>query len=69
MDQRLRRLLRGLLNCVGVVWFGYQAIAGDGPLQIFSVLVLVFVAALAVLAVLDRVLPRPKRRRARERAE
>ncbi|MER5180642.1 hypothetical protein ABT009_20100 [Streptomyces sp. NPDC002896] len=67
MDHRSRRLLRGVLNCAGVLWFGYQAVAGDGPMQVFSVLVMIFLGVLAVLTVLDRILPPRKRRRARER--
>jgi hypothetical protein len=63
----LRRVGNGLLGCVAVVWFGYQALHGSGALRIASVVFLVIAAVTAAGALLDRVRPRPRRRRARER--
>jgi hypothetical protein len=56
------------MTCIGLTWFGYQAIYGDGvALRLFSIFMLVIGAVTATGAVLDHVRPRPKRRRARER--
>ena len=64
MDPRLRRLGSGLMTCVALAWFGYQALYGDGPLRIFSVLFLAVGLVTTAGAVLDHVRPRPERRRA-----
>ena len=63
----LRRVGRGLLGCVATAWFGYQAFYGSGALRIASVVFLFIGAVTASGVVLDRVHPRTRRRRARER--
>jgi hypothetical protein len=64
---RLRKLGTTFLNCLALVWFADNAITDSGGLQLFSILMLIFAAMMAGMAVLDRIRPRPKRRRSRER--
>jgi hypothetical protein len=63
MAPRLKRFGNGLMTCMAVVWFGHQAVYGEGGLRIASIVLLIVGAVTAVGAVLDHVLPRPKRRR------
>lgn len=67
MAPRLKRLGNGLMTCIAVVWFGYQALYGTGMLWVVSILFLIIGVVTAAGAVLDYVRPRPKRRRAGER--
>lgn len=63
MAPRLKRLGNGLMTCIAVAWFGYQALYGDGPLRIASILFLLVGVVTAAGAVLDHLRPRSKRRR------
>ncbi|MEU1593430.1 hypothetical protein ABZ468_11360 [Streptomyces sp. NPDC005708] len=67
MDPRLRRLGDGLMTCIALAWFGYQALYGEGVLRIFSALMSVVVVVTTAGAILDYIRPRPKRRRSSER--
>lgn len=69
MTPRLRRLGRGLMNCVAVAWFGYQAVYGEGPMRIASIILLIAGVVLTAATVLDHALPRPKRRRALDKRD
>ncbi|SFE81846.1 hypothetical protein SAMN02787118_102734 [Streptomyces mirabilis] len=69
MDPRFRRLGNGLMTCIAVTWFGYQALYGDGMLRIASIFFLVVGAVTTAGAVLDYVRPRPKRRRSLEKRD
>lgn len=64
MASRLKRFGNGLMTCVGLVWFGYQALFGEGGLRFVSIALLLMGALVGVGAILDRVAPPPKRRRA-----
>jgi hypothetical protein len=66
MYPRLKKLGSGLVTCIALIWFGNQALYGEGALRVFSILMLIALVATTALAILDRVRPRPKRRRARE---
>lgn len=63
----LRKLGIVLLHCLALIWFAYNAITDSGALQFFSILMLIFAVAVAGTAILDRIRPRPQRRRSRER--
>ncbi|MEU1192748.1 hypothetical protein [Streptomyces sp. NPDC005859] len=69
MTPRFRRLVNGLMTCIAVAWFGYQALYGEGGLRIASIALLIMGAATTVGAILDHVLPSPKRRRALDRRD
>ncbi|MEW2290700.1 hypothetical protein [Streptomyces sp. NPDC047841] len=67
MEPRWKRFGTGLMNCIALAWFGYQALYGEGMLRIVSALMLVIGVVTTVGAILDHIRPRPKRRRSRER--
>ncbi|GED89305.1 hypothetical protein TNCT6_63900 [Streptomyces sp. 6-11-2] len=67
MDPRFKRLGNGLMTCIAMAWFGYQALYGDGLLRIGSTVMLVICVIGTASAVLNDIRPRPKRRRSRER--
>ncbi|MCQ9185655.1 hypothetical protein KMT30_42840 [Streptomyces sp. IBSBF 2953] len=67
MEPRFRRFGDRLMTCVALAWFGYQALYGRGMLRIVSVVMLVIGVVTTAGALLDRIRPRPKRRRSRER--
>ncbi|MEU7563285.1 hypothetical protein [Streptomyces eurythermus] len=67
MNSRLRTLGSGLVTCAALVWFGCQAIDGSGALRLWAAFMLVVAVVTGAGAVLDRLRPRPGRRRARER--
>ncbi|NNN31803.1 hypothetical protein HLK59_15805 [Streptomyces sp. S3(2020)] len=69
MTPPLRRIGSGLMSCIAVAWFGYQALYGEGGLRVLSIALLIVGAATAVGAILDRALPSPKRRRALEKRD
>lgn len=60
---------KGLLTCIAVTWFGYQALYGEGALRIASIVFLVAEVLSTAGAVLDYVRPRPKRRRSLEKRD
>lgn len=66
MASWFKRLGNGLMTCVAVAWFGYQALYGEGMMRVSSVVLLLVGAATAVGAVIDHAFPRPKRRRTLE---
>ncbi|KKD06439.1 hypothetical protein [Streptomyces sp. WM6386] len=69
MAPRLKQFGNALITCVAVAWLGYQALYGDGGLRISSIALLIVGAVTAVGAILDHVLPRPKRRRSLEKRD
>lgn len=69
MTPRLRRLGSGLMTCIAVAWFGNQALYGEGGLRIASIILLLAGAVTTAGAILDHVLPRPKRRRALDKGD
>ncbi|MFJ9005069.1 hypothetical protein [Streptomyces canus] len=69
MAPRLKQLGNGLMTCIAVAWFGHQAVYGEGGLRITSIALLIVGAVIAVGAILDHVLPRPKRRRAPDKRD
>lgn len=69
MTPRLKRIGNALMTCIAVAWFGYQALYGEGGLRITSIALLIVGAVTAVGAILDHVLPRPKRRRSLEKRD
>ncbi|MEU6576774.1 hypothetical protein [Streptomyces sp. NPDC046805] len=66
MDPRLRRLGGGLMTCIALAWFSYQALYGEWMLRIVSALMLMMIVVTTAGAILDHIRPRPKRRRSRE---
>ncbi|MBM9509130.1 hypothetical protein [Actinacidiphila acididurans] len=66
MTQRLRTLGSGVLTCLALVRFGYQAL-NDGMLRVLSVVLLCVGTLTTAASVRDRFRPRPQRRRSRER--
>jgi len=62
----LRKVFNGFMVGVSVLWFGLKAITGHGAAQIFAIVMLAGVAAVAGLNLHDRLHPHPKKRRARE---
>ncbi|MEU3527604.1 hypothetical protein AB0E62_27660 [Streptomyces sp. NPDC038707] len=67
MNPRLRTLGSGLVTCAALAWFGRQTVRGSGAPRIWSAVMLTVAVVTGAGAVLDRVRPRPARRRARER--
>ncbi|MES4889796.1 hypothetical protein [Streptomyces sp. NPDC096012] len=66
MEPRFRRFGDRLMTCIALAWFGYQALYGEGMLRIVSALLFVIGVVTTAGAILDRIRPRPKRRRSRE---
>ncbi|MEU0210507.1 hypothetical protein ABZ235_31330 [Streptomyces canus] len=69
MTRRLKQLGNGLMTCIAVAWFGHRALYSEGGLRIASIALLIVGAVTAVGAILDHVLPRPKRRRAPDKRD
>ncbi|MFJ8348463.1 hypothetical protein ACIQ9J_19220 [Streptomyces sp. NPDC094153] len=67
MGPRLRKIGDRLVTGVALVWFGHQALYGQGIQRIVSILMLVIGAVTTAGALFERVNSRPKRRRSRER--
>jgi hypothetical protein len=57
------------MTCIAVAWFGNQALYGEGGLRIASIVLLLVGAVTTAGAILDHVLPRPKRRRALDKGD
>ena len=62
----LRKIFNGFMVGVSLLWFSLKAITGHGAAQIFAIVVLAGVAAIAGLTLHERLHPQPKKRRARE---
>jgi hypothetical protein len=69
MAPRFAGLGKGLVTCISVPWFGYQALYGQGVLRIGSIFFLVMEVVATAGAVLDYFRPRPKRRRSLEKRD
>lgn len=69
MTPRFKRLGNGLMTCIAMAWFGYQALYGEGALRIASIVLLIVGVVTTAGAVLDHVLPRPKRSRALDKRD
>ncbi|MET8077298.1 hypothetical protein [Streptomyces sp. NPDC005303] len=69
MTPRLKRLGNGLMTCIAVVWCGHQALYGEGGLRIVSIALLIVGTVTAIGAILDHVLPRPRRRRSPDKRD
>ena len=69
MTPRLKRLGSGVRTCVAVAWFGHEALYGEGGLRIAAIALLLLGVLTAVGAIIDHVLPRPKRRGGRSTGE
>lgn len=63
---RIRRIAGQIMFCVSLLWAGGESIYGTGMYLVTSIVMLIIGGVTLVGTALDRIRPRPKRRKARE---
>jgi hypothetical protein len=63
---RIRRIAGRIMFCFCLLWAGGESVYGTGINRVAAIVMLVIGGVTLVGTALDRIRPRPKRRRARE---